>query len=191
MHFLARNTVYYAATVLEKNAEVLVLQLYSLQLSVLGGYPNLRSRGWKQSRTSPSSRTRRVWPDRCMKPTSNTLTRPGDSAEVRTGVYEVLFALLASCMNKDGLLVAHGGGFITREFLKSLRKPFSDMMESKFQLAMRFNALELDDSDLALFRGRHHLLRRWDAERAWEVKVEAVLETFGTHYLNDALLNSD
>ncbi len=151
MHFLARNTVYYAATVLEKNAEVLVLQLYSLQLTVLGWYPNLRSRGWKQSRTSPSSRTRRVWPDRCMKPTSNTLTRPGDSAEVRTGVYEVLFALLASCMNKDGLLVAHGGGFITREFLKSLRKPFSEMMEPKFQLAMRFNALELDDSDLALF----------------------------------------
>uniref|UniRef100_A0A671MRV5 Peroxisome proliferator-activated receptor alpha n=1 Tax=Sinocyclocheilus anshuiensis TaxID=1608454 RepID=A0A671MRV5_9TELE len=70
---------------------------------------------------------------------------------LKYGVYEALFALLASCMNKDGLLVAHGGGFITREFLKSLRKPFSDMMEPKFQFAMRFNALELDDSDLALF----------------------------------------
>lgn len=70
---------------------------------------------------------------------------------LKYGVYEALFALLASCMNKDGLLVARGGGFITREFLKSLRKPFSDMMEPKFQFAMRFNALELDDSDLALF----------------------------------------
>ncbi|XP_051546422.1 peroxisome proliferator-activated receptor alpha-like [Myxocyprinus asiaticus] len=70
---------------------------------------------------------------------------------LKYGVYEALFALLASCMNKDGLLVARGAGFITREFLKSLRKPFSDMMEPKFQFAMRFNALELDDSDLALF----------------------------------------
>uniref|UniRef100_A0A667ZBH1 Peroxisome proliferator-activated receptor alpha n=1 Tax=Myripristis murdjan TaxID=586833 RepID=A0A667ZBH1_9TELE len=70
---------------------------------------------------------------------------------LKYGVYEALFTLLASCMNKDGLLVAHGGGFITREFLKSLRRPFSDMMEPKFQFATRFNSLELDDSDLALF----------------------------------------
>uniref|UniRef100_A0A7N6B313 Nuclear receptor subfamily 1 group C member 1 n=1 Tax=Anabas testudineus TaxID=64144 RepID=A0A7N6B313_ANATE len=70
---------------------------------------------------------------------------------LKYGVYEALFTLLASCMNKDGLLVARGGGFITREFLKSLRRPFSDMMEPKFQFAMRFNSLELDDSDLALF----------------------------------------
>ncbi|XP_061815802.1 peroxisome proliferator-activated receptor alpha-like [Nerophis lumbriciformis] len=70
---------------------------------------------------------------------------------LKYGVYEALFTLLASCMNKDGLLVARGGGFITREFLKSLRRPFSDMMEPKFQFATRFNALELDDSDLALF----------------------------------------
>ncbi|KAJ8249813.1 hypothetical protein COCON_G00230290 [Conger conger] len=70
---------------------------------------------------------------------------------LKYGVYEALFALLASSMNKDGLLVAYGGGFITREFLKSLRRPFSDMMEPKFQFAMKFNALELDDSDLALF----------------------------------------
>lgn len=54
-------------------------------------------------------------------------------------------------MNKDGLLVVSGGGFITREFLKSLQWPFSDMMEPKFQFAMRFNSLELDDSDLVLF----------------------------------------
>ncbi|XP_036376385.1 peroxisome proliferator-activated receptor alpha-like isoform X1 [Megalops cyprinoides] len=70
---------------------------------------------------------------------------------LKYGVYEALFAMLASCMNKDGLLVAYGNGFITREFLKSLRRPFSDMMEPKFQFAMKFNALELDDSDLALF----------------------------------------
>lgn len=47
--------------------------------------------------------------------------------------------------------MARGGGFITREFLKSLRRPFSDMMEPKFQFATRFNSLELDDTDLALF----------------------------------------
>ncbi|MED6264723.1 hypothetical protein CHARACLAT_017670 [Characodon lateralis] len=70
---------------------------------------------------------------------------------LKYGVYEALFAMLASSMNKDGLLVAYGSGFITREFLKSLRRPFSDMMEPKFQFAMKFNALELDDSDLALF----------------------------------------
>ncbi|XP_060759203.1 peroxisome proliferator-activated receptor alpha a isoform X3 [Neoarius graeffei] len=70
---------------------------------------------------------------------------------LKYGVHEAFFALLASCMNKDGMLVARGSSFITREFVKSLRKPFSDMIESKFQFAMRFNALELDDSDLALF----------------------------------------
>ncbi|KAM6937577.1 peroxisome proliferator-activated receptor alpha b isoform 1-T2 [Xenentodon cancila] len=70
---------------------------------------------------------------------------------LKYGVHEALFAMLASSMNKDGLLVAYGSGFITREFLKSLRRPFSDMMEPKFQFAMKFNALELDDSDLALF----------------------------------------
>ncbi|XP_022053376.1 peroxisome proliferator-activated receptor alpha-like isoform X2 [Acanthochromis polyacanthus] len=70
---------------------------------------------------------------------------------LKYGVYEAFFTLLASCMNKDGILVARGGGFVTREFLKSLRRPFSDMMEPKFQFARRFNSLELDDSDLALF----------------------------------------
>ncbi|CAG5927681.1 unnamed protein product [Menidia menidia] len=70
---------------------------------------------------------------------------------LKYAVYEALFTLLASCMNKDGLLVARGGGFITREFLKSLRRPYGDMMEPKFQFATRFNALDLDDSDLALF----------------------------------------
>nr|AFO11034.1 peroxisome proliferator activated receptor alpha [Acanthogobius hasta] len=70
---------------------------------------------------------------------------------LKYGVYEAMFAMLASCMNKDGLLVAYGSGFITREFLKSLRRPFSEMMEPKFQFAMKFNSLELDDSDIALF----------------------------------------
>uniref|UniRef100_A0A8C7F2M1 Peroxisome proliferator-activated receptor alpha n=2 Tax=Oncorhynchus TaxID=8016 RepID=A0A8C7F2M1_ONCKI len=88
---------------------------------------------------------------------------------LKYGVYEALFALLASCMNKDGLLVAYGSGFITREFLKSLRRPFSDMMEPKFQFAMKFNGLELDDSDLALFvaaiiccGGKRERGRGWD-----------------------------
>lgn len=70
---------------------------------------------------------------------------------LKYGVYEAIFAMLASVMNKDGMLVACGSGFITREFLKSLRKPFCDIMEPKFDFAMKFNALELDDSDIALF----------------------------------------
>lgn len=75
----------------------------------------------------------------------------GQVTLLKYGVHEALFAMLASCMNKDGLLVAYGSGFITREFLKSLRRPFSDMMEPKFHFARKFNSLELDDSDLALF----------------------------------------
>ncbi|XP_053319199.1 peroxisome proliferator-activated receptor alpha [Spea bombifrons] len=70
---------------------------------------------------------------------------------LKYGVYEAIFAMLASVMNKDGMLVAYGNGFITREFLKSLRKPIGDMMEPKFEFAMKFNALELDDSDISLF----------------------------------------
>ncbi|XP_078529945.1 peroxisome proliferator-activated receptor alpha isoform X2 [Lissotriton helveticus] len=70
---------------------------------------------------------------------------------LKYGVYEAIFAMLASLMNKDGMLVAYGNGFITREFLKSLRKPIGEMMEPKFEFAMKFNALELDDSDIALF----------------------------------------
>ncbi|XP_066527315.1 peroxisome proliferator-activated receptor delta [Hoplias malabaricus] len=70
---------------------------------------------------------------------------------LKYGVHEAFFAMLPSLMNKDGLLVANGRGFVTREFLRSLRKPFSDIMEPKFEFAVKFNALELDDSDLALF----------------------------------------
>lgn len=40
---------------------------------------------------------------------------------------------------------------MTREFLKSLRKPFCEMMEPKFEFSVKFNMLELDDSDMALF----------------------------------------
>ncbi|KAG7283849.1 hypothetical protein CRUP_034036 [Coryphaenoides rupestris] len=70
---------------------------------------------------------------------------------LKYGVHEAIFAMLPSLMNKDGLLVASGKGFVTREFLRSLRKPFSEIMEPKFEFAIKFNALELDDSDLALF----------------------------------------
>ncbi|XP_072497956.1 peroxisome proliferator-activated receptor delta isoform X3 [Notamacropus eugenii] len=70
---------------------------------------------------------------------------------LKYGVHEAIFAMLASFMNKDGLLVADGNGFVTREFLRSLRKPFSEIIEPKFEFAVKFNALELDDSDLALF----------------------------------------
>ncbi|XP_043932511.1 peroxisome proliferator-activated receptor delta [Protopterus annectens] len=70
---------------------------------------------------------------------------------LKYGVHEAIFAMLASIMNKDGLLVASGNGFVTREFLRSLRKPFSEIMEPKFEFAVKFNSLELDDSDLALF----------------------------------------
>lgn len=70
---------------------------------------------------------------------------------LKYGVHEAIFAMLASIMNKDGLLVANGNGFVTREFLRSLRKPFSEIMEPKFEFAVKFNALELDDSDLSLF----------------------------------------
>lgn len=40
---------------------------------------------------------------------------------------------------------------MTREFLKSLRKPFGEMMEPKFEFSVKFNTLELDDNDMALF----------------------------------------
>lgn len=70
---------------------------------------------------------------------------------LKYGVHEAIFAMLPSLMNKDGLLVANGRGFVTREFLRSLRRPFSEIMEPKFEFAVKFNALELDDSDLALY----------------------------------------
>ncbi|XP_072278878.1 peroxisome proliferator-activated receptor delta isoform X2 [Pyxicephalus adspersus] len=70
---------------------------------------------------------------------------------LKYGVHEAIFCMLASLMNKDGLLVADGRGFVTREFLRSLRLPFCNIMEPKFHFASKFNALELNDSDLALF----------------------------------------
>lgn len=70
---------------------------------------------------------------------------------LKYGVHEIIYTMLASLMNKDGMLISEGQGFMTREFLKSLRKPFSDFMEPKFEFAVKFNALELDDSDLAIF----------------------------------------
>lgn len=59
--------------------------------------------------------------------------------------------MMAPLMNKDGTLISYGQIFMTREFLKSLRKPFCQMMEPKFEFAVKFNTLELDDSDMALF----------------------------------------
>nr|XP_033782209.1 peroxisome proliferator-activated receptor gamma isoform X2 [Geotrypetes seraphini] len=70
---------------------------------------------------------------------------------LKYGVHEIIFTMLASLMNKDGVLITEGQGFMTREFLKSLRKPFGDFMEPKFEFAVKFNALELDDNDLAIF----------------------------------------
>lgn len=84
---------------------------------------------------------------------------------LKYGVHEIIYTMLASLMNKDGVLISEGQGFMTREFLKSLRKPFGDFMEPKFEFAVKFNALELDDSDLAIFiaviilsGGKSHLL---------------------------------
>ncbi|MBN3325336.1 PPARG protein, partial [Atractosteus spatula] len=70
---------------------------------------------------------------------------------LKYGVHEVLISMWASLMNKDGTLISYGQIFMTREFLKSLRKPFCEMMEPKFDFSVKFNALELDDSDMALF----------------------------------------
>ncbi|XP_023647137.1 peroxisome proliferator-activated receptor alpha b isoform X3 [Paramormyrops kingsleyae] len=114
---------------------------------------------------------------------------------LKYGVYEAMFAMLASCMNKDGLLVAYGNGFITREFLKSLRRPFSDMMEPKFQFAMKFNALELDDSDLALFVAtiiccgdRPGLVNVQYIERLQETLVQVLRSHLQTNHPDDAFL---
>uniref|UniRef100_A0A673A322 Peroxisome proliferator-activated receptor gamma n=1 Tax=Sphaeramia orbicularis TaxID=375764 RepID=A0A673A322_9TELE len=70
---------------------------------------------------------------------------------LKYGVIEVLIIMMAPLMNKDGTLISYGQIFMTREFLKSLRKPFGQMMEPKFEFSVKFNMLELDDSDMALF----------------------------------------
>ncbi|XP_077058744.1 peroxisome proliferator-activated receptor gamma isoform X2 [Siphateles boraxobius] len=70
---------------------------------------------------------------------------------LKYGVIEVLIIMMAPLMNKDGTLISYGQIFMTREFVKSLRKPFCEMMEPKFEFSVKFNMLELDDSDMALF----------------------------------------
>ncbi|XP_023655489.1 peroxisome proliferator-activated receptor gamma isoform X2 [Paramormyrops kingsleyae] len=70
---------------------------------------------------------------------------------LKYGVIEVIIIMMAPLMNKDGTLISYGQIFMTREFLKSLRKPFCEMMEPKFEFSVKFNMLELDDSDMALF----------------------------------------
>ncbi|XP_019748059.1 peroxisome proliferator-activated receptor gamma isoform X4 [Hippocampus comes] len=70
---------------------------------------------------------------------------------LKYGVIEVLIIMMAPLMNKDGTLISYGQIFMTREFLKSLRKPFCHLLEPKFEFSVKFNTLELDDSDMALF----------------------------------------
>ncbi|KAI5607600.1 peroxisome proliferator-activated receptor gamma [Silurus asotus] len=70
---------------------------------------------------------------------------------LKYAVIEVLIIMMSPLMNKDGTLISYGQIFMTREFLKSLRKPFGEMMEPKFEFSVKFNMLELDDSDMALF----------------------------------------
>nr|XP_057910659.1 peroxisome proliferator-activated receptor gamma isoform X2 [Doryrhamphus excisus] len=70
---------------------------------------------------------------------------------LKYGVIEVLIIMMAPLMNKDGTLISYGQIFMTREFLKSLRKPFCQLLEPKFEFSVKFNMLELDDSDMALF----------------------------------------
>ncbi|KAI7795355.1 peroxisome proliferator-activated receptor gamma isoform X2 [Triplophysa rosa] len=70
---------------------------------------------------------------------------------LKYAVIEVIIIMMSPLMNKDGTLVSYGQIFMTREFLKSLRKPFCEMMEPKFEFSVKFNTLELDDSDMALF----------------------------------------
>lgn len=70
---------------------------------------------------------------------------------LKYGVIEILIIMMAPLMNKDGTLISYGEIFMTREFLKSLRKPFGQMMEPKFEFSVKFNMLELDDNDMALF----------------------------------------
>lgn len=70
---------------------------------------------------------------------------------LKYGVIEVLIIMMAPLMNKDGTLISYGHIFMTREFLKSLRKPFCQMLEPKFEFSVKFNTLELDDNDMALF----------------------------------------
>ncbi|KAL2103924.1 hypothetical protein ACEWY4_000792 [Coilia grayii] len=70
---------------------------------------------------------------------------------LKYGAIEAMIILWTPLMNKDGALMACGQLFITREFLRSLREPFDEILEPKFDFAIKFNTLDLDDSDLALF----------------------------------------
>lgn len=70
---------------------------------------------------------------------------------LKYSAFEANIIRLSHLTNKDGVLMAEGWVFMTREFIKSLRKPFCDMMETKFDFLAKFRALELEDCDLALF----------------------------------------
>ncbi|MEQ2202657.1 hypothetical protein XENOCAPTIV_011212 [Xenoophorus captivus] len=56
---------------------------------------------------------------------------------LKYGVIEVLIIMMSPLMNKDGTLISYGQIFMTREFLKSLRKPFCQMMEPKFEFGVK------------------------------------------------------
>nr|ACO55651.1 peroxisome proliferator-activated receptor gamma [Paralichthys olivaceus] len=95
---------------------------------------------------------------------------------LKYGVIEVLIIMMSPLMNKDGTLISYGQIFMTREFLKSLRKPFCQMMEPKFEFSVKFNTLELDDSDMALFLAC--LILRGDRPGLLNVKpIEKLQET--------------
>ncbi|XP_017343406.1 peroxisome proliferator-activated receptor gamma [Ictalurus punctatus] len=70
---------------------------------------------------------------------------------LKYSAFEVNIICLSHFTNKDGVLMAEGRVFMTREFIKSLRKPFCDMMETKFDFLDKFRALELEECDLVLF----------------------------------------
>lgn len=70
---------------------------------------------------------------------------------LKYGAFEVIIMLWTPLMNKDGTLIAYGQIFMTREFIRSLRDPFCEILEPKFEFAIKFNSLDLDDSELALF----------------------------------------
>lgn len=53
---------------------------------------------------------------------------------LKYGVHEIIYTMLASLMNKDGVLISEGQGFMTREFLKSLRKPLVTLWSPSLNL---------------------------------------------------------
>lgn len=80
---------------------------------------------------------------------SDLFLRPGDPAQY--GVHEAIFAMLASIVSRTGCWWPTAPALSPGEFLRSLRKPAVTSLSPSSRFAVKFNALELDDSDLALF----------------------------------------